>query len=62
MRQQPWKYHKLYLQCSVDTRLWTQEGTELVAEQKTAKSEIAIAQTEEKGSLDLEQQKHIKRK
>lgn len=54
LRQQPWKYHKLYLQCSVDTRLWTQEGTELVAEQKTAKSKDAIAQTEEKGNLDLD--------
>ena len=62
LRQQPWNYHKLYLQCSVDTRLWTQEGTELVAEQKTTKSNNVIVQTEEKGNLDLEQQKHIKRK
>lgn len=61
-QEQPWNYHKLYLQCSVDTRLWTQEGTEFVAEQKTAKSNNSIAQTEEKGNLDLEQQKHIKRK
>ena len=61
-QEQPWNCHKLYLQCSVDTRLWTQEGTELVAEQKTAKSKDAIAQTEEKGNLDLEQQKHIQRK
>lgn len=58
-QEQSWNYHQLYLQCSVDTRLWTQQGTELVAEQKTAKSEIAIAQTEVKGNLDLEQQKHI---
>ena len=62
LRQKPWKYHKLYLQCAVDTRLWTQEGTQLVAEQKTTKSNNAIAQTKEKGSLDPEQQKHIKRK
>ncbi len=61
-QEQPWKYHKLYLQCSVDTRLWTQEGTELIAEQKAELSQNAIAQTEEKGSLDLEQQKHIIRK
>ncbi|MDJ0573497.1 MAG: type V CRISPR-associated protein Cas12k [Pleurocapsa sp. MO_192.B19] len=61
LRRQPWKYHKLYLQCSVDTRLWSQEGTELVAENKTTKSNNAIAQTEEKGNLDLEQQKHIQR-
>ena len=61
-QEQPWNYHKLYLQCSVDTRLWTKEGTALVAEEKTASSKNAIAQTEEKGDLDLEQQKHIKRK
>jgi IS605 OrfB family transposase len=51
-----------YLQCSVDTRLWASEGTALVAQEKTASSKDAIAQTEEKGNLDLEQQKHIKRK
>ncbi len=61
-QEQPWNYHQLYLQCSVDTRLWTQEGTELIAEQKAEQSQNAIDQTEEKGSLDLEQQKHIIRK
>lgn len=61
-QEQPWNYHQLYLQCSVDTRLWTSEGTALVAQEKTANSKDAIAQTEEKGNLDLEQQKHIQRK
>ncbi|MDJ0682841.1 MAG: type V CRISPR-associated protein Cas12k, partial [Xenococcaceae cyanobacterium MO_167.B52] len=70
-QEQPWNYHRFYLQCSIDTRLWTKESTALVAQEKTAKSKDAIAQclgkaeiaqTEEKGKLDLEQQKHIKRK
>ena len=60
--EQPWNYHRLYLQCSVDTRLWTQEGTALVAQEKINQSQNAIAQTEEKGDLNIEQQKHIKRK
>lgn len=61
-QEHPWNYHQIYLQCSVDTRLRTTEGTVLVAQEKTAKSKEAIAQTEEKGNLDREQQKHIKRK
>ncbi len=60
-REQPWNYHRLYLQCSVDTRLWTKEGTELVAQEKINKSQNAIANTEEKDDLDPEQQKHIQR-
>ncbi len=61
-KEQPWNNHKLYLQCSIDTRLWSKEGTVLIAEQKTNSSKKAIAQTQEKGDLDSEQQKHIKRK
>ena len=60
--EQPWNFHNLYFQCSIDTRLWTAEGTTLVAQEKTATSHQNIAQTEDKGDLDPEQQKHIKRK
>ncbi len=60
-KEQLWNYHRLYLQCSVDTRLWTREGTALVAQEKINKSQNAIAKTEEKGNLDPEQQKHIQR-
>ncbi|MDJ0692242.1 MAG: type V CRISPR-associated protein Cas12k [Xenococcaceae cyanobacterium MO_188.B32] len=41
-QEQPWNYHKLYLQCSVDTRLWTSEGTAVIARQKTNASQNAI--------------------
>ncbi|MEG3440229.1 type V CRISPR-associated protein Cas12k, partial [Pannus brasiliensis CCIBt3594] len=36
----PWDVNPLYLQCSIDTRLWTEEGTRQVQHQKISELEI----------------------
>ncbi|NEU80547.1 type V CRISPR-associated protein Cas12k [Nostoc sp. UIC 10630] len=51
----PWKIHRLILQCSVETRLWTQEETELVRFEKINKAEKTIQNMEQKGNLSQTQ-------
>jgi len=58
----PWKVNRLTLYCSVDTRLWTVEGTNLVREEKAEEIAKTITQTKAKGQLNDKQQAHIKRK
>jgi transposase len=58
----PWDVHHLTLYCSVDTRLWTQEGTNLVRSEKAEEIAKTITQTKAKGELNNQQQAHIKRK
>lgn len=57
-----WKVNHLTLYCSVDTRLWTAEGTNLVREEKAEEIAKTITQTKAKGELNDQQQAHIKRK
>ncbi|MEH2184523.1 type V CRISPR-associated protein Cas12k [Nostoc sp.] len=51
----PWKIHCLILQCSVETRLWTQEETELVRLEKINQADKTISKMEQKGSLKKNQ-------
>ncbi|MEH2253315.1 type V CRISPR-associated protein Cas12k [Nostoc sp.] len=57
----PWNVNPLTLYCSVDTRLWTIEGTNQVREEKAEKIAKIITNTKAKGKLNEEQQAHIKR-
>ncbi|MEH2335261.1 type V CRISPR-associated protein Cas12k [Nostoc sp.] len=57
-----WKVNHLTLYCSVDTRLWTTEGTNQVREEKAEEIAKAITNTKAKGDLNEKQQDHIKRK
>ncbi|MEJ1930222.1 type V CRISPR-associated protein Cas12k [Nostoc sp. NIES-2111] len=59
---EPWNVNRLILYCSVDTRLWTTEGTNLVREEKVEEIAKTITQTKAKGELNDKQQAHIKRK
>ena len=59
---EPWNVHHLNLYCSVDTRLWTEEGTNLVKEEKAEEIAKTITQTKAKGDLNDKQEAHIKRK
>ncbi|MBD2254168.1 type V CRISPR-associated protein Cas12k [Nostoc parmelioides] len=61
-KSEPWKVNRLILYCSVDTRLWTAEGTNLVREEKAEEIAKTITQTKAKGELNDKQQAHIKRK
>ncbi len=48
----PWTVHRLILQCSVETRLWTDEETELVRLEKINQAEKTISNMEQKGNLE----------
>ncbi len=58
----PWQIHRLALQCSLDTRLWTQEGTEQVRNEKAADIAKILTKMEDKGNLNDKQEAFIKRK
>ncbi|MHC5675612.1 hypothetical protein [Nostoc sp.] len=52
----PWNVNRLTLYCSVDTRLWTTEGTNQVREEKAEEIAKTITNTKAKGNLKEEQQ------
>ena len=47
---EPWQINRLLLHCSVETRLWTAEGTEEVRAEKIAKTQKIIDSMKAKGS------------
>ncbi|MBD2056034.1 hypothetical protein H6F88_08380 [Oculatella sp. FACHB-28] len=57
----PWDLHRLTLYCTVDTRLWSAEGTEQVRQEKAAEVAQKITQMENKGDLLKTQQAYVKR-
>ncbi|MHC5727962.1 MAG: type V CRISPR-associated protein Cas12k [Nostoc sp.] len=57
----PWTVHRLILQCSIETRLWTQEETELVRPEKINQAEKTISKMEQKGSLKKNQVTRLKK-
>jgi IS605 OrfB family transposase len=59
---EPWNFNHLTLYCSVDTRLWTAEGTQLVIEEKVEEIVKNITNTKDKGNLNEKQLAHIQRK
>lgn len=56
-----WDIHRLTLYCTVDTRLWTAEGTEQVRQEKATEVAKKITQMESKGDLLETQQNYVKR-
>ena len=60
-KDEPWNAHHLMLFCSIDTRLWTKDGTEQVREEKVNKANRAIASLNEKDSLNPAQEAAIQR-
>jgi IS605 OrfB family transposase len=57
----PWDIHRLTLFCTLDTRLWTAEGTEQVRQEKAVEVAKKITQMQSKGDLLENQQNYIKR-
>jgi hypothetical protein len=47
---EPWQVHRLLLHCSVETRLWTAEGTEEVRAEKIAQKQASIDRQKAKGT------------
>ena len=58
----PWEVHRLTLQCTLDTRFWTQEGTEKVKQEKADEIAVILKRMNEKGELTKNQQAFIQRK
>ena len=57
--EKPWLTNKLYLHCSVETELWTHEGTEEIRQQKIAKTQQKINKWLEAKSLSENQQQKL---
>ena len=58
----PWNDNRLILFCTVDTRFWSAEGTQVAREEKEAKILKTIDNMKEKTELTVSQQAFIKRK
>ena len=59
---EPWNIHHLILYCTVDTRLWTAEGTEQVCQEKAEDIAKILTNMNKKGDLHDKQQAFICRK
>lgn len=57
--EKPWLTNKLYLHCSIETELWTQEGTERIRQQKIVKTKQKIDKWLEAESLSTNQQQKL---
>jgi hypothetical protein len=57
----PWDTHTLTLSCTVDTRLWSAEGTEDVRQEKAADVAQVLTRLNEKGDLSKTQAGYAKR-
>lgn len=58
---EPWNVNRLTLYCTVDTRLWSAEGTEQVRQEKAADIAKVITRMKEKGDLSKTQVGFVKR-
>lgn len=58
---EPWQANYLYLHCSMDTLLWSQEGTALIRQQKAEKTQQMLLKMEEKTELTNSQQQYLQR-
>ena len=58
---EPWNRYYLSLSCTVDTALWTQEGTQTVIQEKAAATASKLQSMQEKESLNKNQQGYVRR-
>jgi hypothetical protein len=58
----PWQANYLYLHCSLETLLWSQEGTQIICDQKAEKTKQLLDNLEQKEDLTPTQQKYQQRK
>ena len=59
---QPWNDNRLVLFCTVDTRFWSAEGTQIARKEKEAKLLKTINNMKEKGELTANQQAFVQKK
>jgi IS605 OrfB family transposase len=58
----PWDRNRLVLFCSVDTLLWTKEGTEKASQEKASKIAQVISGTKAKGNLTSKQEDFVRKR
>jgi len=56
----PWNKNQLTLHCSLDTRYWTAEGTELIRQEKAEKTAKSLAKKQGKQDLTVGQKDRVK--
>lgn len=59
---EPWNANRLILYCTVDTRFWSAEGTQVARIEKEAKLLQTIDRMKEKGELSSTQQAFVQKK
>jgi IS605 OrfB family transposase len=57
---EPWNRNRLVLFCTVDTLLWTKEGTEKASQEKASKIAQVISGTKAKGNLTSQQEVFVR--
>ena len=58
---EPWNFYRLVLYCSIDTRLWTSEGTQQVVQDKAVDVQKKLTNMQEKEELSPTQKNYVKR-
>ncbi len=59
---EPWNANRLVLYCTVDTRFWSAEGTQLAKKEKEAKLFKTIDNMKDKGELTANQEAFVQKK
>jgi hypothetical protein len=61
-KEEPWQKNRLTLACSLDTRFWSAEGTEVIRQQKAIEVKEILAKMEDKADLTKNQEAFITRR
>jgi hypothetical protein len=61
-KEKPWQKNRLTLSCSLDTRFWSAEGTEIIRQQKAIEVKEILAKMENKADLTKNQEAFITRR
>ncbi len=60
-KEEPWNLNRLILYCSIDTRSWTNEGTQQVIQEKAVEVKRKLSNMQEKDKLNPNQEKYVQR-
>jgi hypothetical protein len=61
-KEETWQKNRLILACSLDTRFWSAEGTEVIRQQKAIEVKEILAKMEDKADLTKNQEAFITRR
>jgi hypothetical protein len=61
-KEEPWQKNRLTLSCSLDTRFWSAEGTEIIRQHKAIEVKEILAKMENKADLTKKQEAFVSKK